>query len=790
MLAPYEWMKEYAAITSDPQQLADKMIMIGDGVEGIEYLGEQIENVVVGRIVSIVKHPNADKLVICQLDIGKEEPIQIVTGATNVFEGAYVPVAVAPALLPGGPIKKGKLRGEISRGMLCSGEELRVTEEDVPGAGVDGILILQGEPAVGTDICTLLNLKSAVLDFEVGANRPDCLSMVGIAREASAAEECAFTPPDLSYEPGETPTRELTTVDIEAPDLCTRYLAGGVFDVQIAESPEWMRRRLQEAGVRPINNIVDITNYVMLETGQPMHAFDADRIRGKKIIVRRAGDGETMRTLDGVERTFTSSMLLICDAEGPIGIAGVMGGLDSEISPDTKRVVFEAARFSYGSIRQTSRGLGLSTESSMRFSKGIDAASTKQAMERALHLVQQLGAGTPASDLIDVLHDDLSSKIIKTTGTKINAILGTSLTPRQMQVLLERVFIRTGLIGDELICTVPHFRSDIAGPADIAEEVGRMYGYDRIPVTEANVHLKVGRISDDEERSDRIRSYLVDQGFYECMTYPFTGTADYDRICRLVPDSVTILNPLGDDSAYMRRSLLPAMLQTVKTNLSRGNEALRLFELGRLFIPQEVELLPEERRAMSIAICGPGADFFLLKGILESLTALICGVPLAAKPCSDNSYSPAASAVFEARGRAIGMGGEISRKVAASYDLGTKVLAAEIDLSSLFAIHKGKTKYAEIGRFPAAKRDLAVVVSTDVGAGDVVAEIRHSGGPKLERTELLSVYAGDRIESGKKSVAVSLSFRAKEGTMKDDQIDQLMSKILHRLEQKFDAHLR
>lgn len=397
MLAPYEWIKQYAAVSSSPEELAEKMIMIGDGVERIEYRGEDIENVVVGRIEKIEKHPDSDHLIICQVNVGADAPVQIVTGADNVFEGAYVPAALAPARLPGGPIRKGKLRGAVSEGMMCSGSELLLSEEDVPGADVNGILILQGEPAPGTDICELLHLKSAVLDFEVGANRPDCLSMLGIAREACAAEKCAFTPPDLTYEGGGSLTEELASVEIDAPDLCARYVAGGVFDVKIGPSPEWMRRRLQEAGVRSINNIVDITNYVMLETGQPMHAFDADKIRGKKIIVRRARDGEKMKTLDGVEREFTSSMLLICDAEGPIGVAGVMGGLDSEISDDTKRVVFECARFGYGNIRQTSRALGLSTESSMRFSKGVDATTTMKAMKRALCLVQELGAGVPAS---------------------------------------------------------------------------------------------------------------------------------------------------------------------------------------------------------------------------------------------------------------------------------------------------------------------------------------------------------------------------------------------------------
>lgn len=359
-----------------------------------------------------------------------------------------------------------------------------------------------------------------------------------------------------------------------------------------------------------------------------------------------------------------------------------------------------------------------------------------------------------------------------------------------MQELLERVFIRTGLIGEELICTIPHFRSDISGAADIAEEVARVYGYDRIPVTEAAVGLKVGRISEDEQKTDTARSYLTDHGFYECITYPFLGAADYQRVCRVFPESVSIMNPLGDDSAYMRRTLLPAMLETVRTNVSRGVDELRLFEMGRSFLPREGELLPEERRAMCVAMCGNGADFFALKGTLENIVLLICGAALETKASAEESYAPTASAAFYVRGHKIGAGGEISRETAGHYDLGQKVYAAEIDLTSLFSIHKSRVRYRQIGKFPAAKRDLAVVVDLETGVGDVLSEIRRAGGASLEKARLLSVYTGDRVESGKKSVAVSLSFRAAEGTMKDEQVETLMQKILERLEKKFKARLR
>ena len=581
MLAPYRWICDYADVKSDVQTLADKMVMTGNGVEEIVLLGEDIVNVVVGKIEKITKHPDADKLQICMIDVGDEELLQIVTGADNVFEGAYIPVAKAPSMLPAGPIKKGRLRGVESFGMLCSGGELNLKEEDYPGAGVDGIMILQGEPQVGMDVRELLNLKGAVIDFEVGANRPDCLSIIGTAREAAAADEVSFHLPEIKYEQSARKTEDMVSVDVQAKDLCTRYVAAGVTDVKIGPSPEWMRIRLREAGIRPINNIVDITNFVMLETGQPMHAFDAAQIRGGKIIVRRARNGEKMKTLDDKERTFTENMLRICDNDGPIGVAGVMGGLDSEITEQTKTVIFESAKFMYGNIRQTSRGLGLATESSMRFSKGVDAATSMFAMQRALTLIDELGAGTVAQGMIDVLSEDLKQKVIKVGAGRINAKLGTNLSAKTMQQLLNRVFIQTGLIGDELVCTVPTFRSDIYGDADIAEEVARMYGYDNIPETDANIEMRRGRVSEFESKTDLLRDYLRDNGFLECITYSFTGPQDYAKIGVEVPQSVKIINPLGDDTSLMRTTLVPHMLGVVAMNQNRKNDDLQLYEMSR-----------------------------------------------------------------------------------------------------------------------------------------------------------------------------------------------------------------
>lgn len=792
MLAPYRWIKDYADVECSPEELAARMVMTGSGVEGIEDTASEIRNVVVGRIDKIVKHPNADKLVICTLDIGRDEPVQIVTGATNVFEGALVPVAVATAALPDGrEIKKGKLRGEVSEGMLCSGEELQLTEEQVPGAGVDGILILQGDYTPGQDIRDALDLHAPVIEFEIGANRPDCLSMIGIAREAAAATEVPFHMPDNEYEGSSVSVKDMVSVEVLDQDLCPRYIAAGVNDVVIEESPEWMRRRLIEAGIRPINNIVDITNFVMLETGQPMHAFDADKIRGRKIVVRRAGDGETMATLDGKERTFTEDMLLICDAEGPIGIAGVMGGLDSEITPDTKTVIFEAAKFGYGNIRKTSRRLGLSTESSMRFSKGVEAHNTLFAMRRALALVEQLKAGVPASELIDVAVDEPGPRIIKTTAARTNAILGTSLTAREMQELLERAFIHTGLIGDELVCTVPVFRGDVIGPNDIAEEVARMYGYDNIADTNARVELRIGRIPGEELTRDRMAQYLVDNGFYQCMTYSFAGAADYEPLGMPVPENVVaIMNPLGDDRAFMRQTLVPAMLRTVALNLNRGTHELRLFEMARVYIPEPGEQLPQERQTMCVAMTGGDADFGVLRSIIADLVFVAIRRPMRVKYEEAPWLSEAACGEIIVKGRTIGTIGEVAARTAEGFGVDQKTFIAQLDLSELLSIEEAPIRYEKAPKHPPAMRDLAVVVDQEIGAGDILEEAAKAGGKLLEEAHVLSVYQGKNIEDGKKSVAVSLTLRSKDSTLTDGEADAAVQRILRALEKKFGARLR
>ncbi len=791
MLAPLRWIQDYVKTDEDVDMIVQKMVMCGNGVEGIVRLGENIKNVVVGRVEAMEKHPDADKLFVCKVDAGHHGELNIVTGADNVYVGAYVPIVMHGGLLPTGQvIKKGKLRGIVSEGMMCSGEELNLKEEDYPGAEVHGILILKDKPKAGTDIRTALSLEGSVIDFEVGANRPDCLSMIGIAREASAALDAPLDLPGTGYQTGSAKTEEIVSVRVDDPDLCTRYIARAVTGVKIGPSPAWMQQRLKEAGVRPINNIVDITNFVMLETGQPMHAFDAKDIRGGKIIVRRAKDGEKMTTLDGKERIFTDSMLLICDDKGPIGLAGIMGGENSEIKETTATVVFEAAKFMYGNVRQTMRALGMATESGYRFSKGIDAHTTEFAMERALTLVEMLGAGEPAEGAIDILAEDLTPKTVRATAAGVNALLGTDLSAEQMKAYLEKVFILTEISDGELVCSIPLFRQDISTDADIAEEVARMYGYDNIEAAPMLCAVRGGSISETESVTDKIKEYMAGVGYNECVTYSFTGEAEYKKLGIKMPRSVKILNPLGDDTAYMRTTLIADMLKTISMNLSKKNDRLRLVETGRIYIPQKGEVLPEEYPVVCIAQSGSGADFLGLKGCVENLTYLLCSAESTFVRDQKPYFHPGVCAEIRIGKQTIGEIGEVHPDVCEHFDISVKTVVAQLRVDYLVKNKKPSFKFAELPRFPAVERDLAVVVEEDAGAGDVLAAIKKAGTKRLESVRLFDVYRDDKIGTGKKSLAFGLKFRAADKTMTDEETNAIMEKILRILEKDFNAKLR
>lgn len=796
MLAPYSWIKDYVKTDADVATVTEKVVMTGNAVEKIHQLGENIKNVVVGRIEKIEKHPDADKLQICMLNVGQEELVQIVTGADNVFEGAYVPVALVGAELPTGTkIKKGKLRGVPSNGMLCSGEELELKEEDYPGAGVYGILILKEEAPLGMDIRELLNLNDTVFEFEVGANRPDCLSILGVAREVAAAIEAEIEIPVPSFTENSESIDDYVHVTVEDADLCPRYMARAIKNVKIGPSPAWMQARLKAAGVRPISNIVDITNFVMLETGQPMHAFDAKDIHGSHIIVRRAKQDETMTTLDGKERTFTNNMLLITDESGPIGIAGIMGGENSEIKDDTKTVIFESAKFMYGNIRQSARALGMATEASMRFSKGVDAVTTEYAINRACQLVEMLGAGEIVGGAIDVLAEDLTPKKITVIPAKINELLGTELSAETMISLLNRVYIDTQYDGEQIVCTIPPFRGDMAGSADVAEEVLRIYGYDNIAPEPLKGSVVKGDLSFVEEALDKIKLYLVSEGFYEAITYSFMSEASLDKL--MIPadsklrNAVQIINPLGADTNLMRTTMVPGMLTVASVNLNRKNDSLKLFEVGKVFYPSEtIGVIPDDSRRIVLATTGEGEDFYTLKGYIENMAESLGVKELEFTAGGPDYLHPGRKAMILIDGREFGFIGELGAKAMEGFGIGKRLYIAEIELETLFAACGRSITFKPLPKYPAAERDIAVVVAGNTESGAVRKCILENGGKYIEKADLFDVYAGKQLGDNQKSLAFALSFRAADRTLKEEEINTAMAKILRALETQFDAKLR
>lgn len=797
MKIPFKWLKDYIDIPVSAKEFADAMIMTGNGVEAIEELGADIKGVLVGKIIKLEKHPDADRLQICSIDIGENEPLQIVTGAENVFEGALVPVAMVGCHLPNGlHIKEAKLRGVASAGMLCSGEELCIKETDYPGAGVNGILILQnGVP--GQDVREVIMKTGKVIEFEVGANRPDCLSVIGIAREGAAALKEGISLPKPSFSENGEHISEYVRVSVEDADLCPRYMARAIKNVKIGPSPKWMQERLSAAGVRPISNIVDITNFVMLETGQPMHAFDAADIRGGEIVVRRAKEGEKLVTLDGKERELAPSMLLICDSEGPIGIAGVMGGENSEIRETTKTVVFESAKFMYGNIRQTSRALGLATEASMRYSKGVDAVNTEYALHRACQLVEELGAGEIVGGEIDLLCENLQERQICTTVDQVNGLLGAEISGEEMKQCLERVFIKTELKGNELICHIPHFRGDMYGKADVAEEVARIYGYDNIPEHTGAGQMMQGLERGYEPEQDVIRSYLTAQGYYESITYSFQGEQDYEKLGlpqgHALRKAVRIKNPLGDDRSLMRTTMAPDMLKVLAANLKRKNKQVKLFEINKVYLPKALPLtdtLPDEHRMLALGISADAGDFYTVKRAVKNLFEILHITGFDVVAGGEEFLHPGRKAEIFAGNQKVGQMGEIAPEVQKRFELPVRCYYAELDLNSLLPLMQEEIRFEPLPKYPALERDIAIILPEQAEAGSVAKCIWKSGGKHLESVQLFDVYRGGQLEEGQKSLAFALSFRSPDTTLTDESVAESMEKILSALSEQFGAALR
>lgn len=797
MLVSVNWLKDYVNVDVPVDEFCERMILSGSNIETVEPMGTSFSRIVVGKILEIRSHPNADKLVICMLDVGQDEPIQVVTGAPNVFEGATVPVILHGGRLPDGTtIKKGKLRGEMSNGMLCSAAEMGYEDKVINVLIRDGIWILDDELVAGTDIKDALGLEDSVVDFEITPNRPDCLSMIGMAREAAAVFGTELRYPDTKVQHEEGDVNEYISVEIRRPDLCPRYTARVIRDVKIGQSPWWLQKRLMHAGMRPINNVVDITNFVMMEYGQPLHAFDIRNVKGGKIIVDTAAEGDEFTTLDGVERELDSTMLTINDAERHIALAGVMGGLNSEIQDDTTTVILEAANFNGDSVRLTSKTTGLRTEASGRYEKGIDANLCDQAADRFCRLVEILGCGTVVGGIVDVYPEVQESRPLDVRVSRINKVLGTDIAGEEMETIFRSLEMETSRDGDIIRVVPPTVRQDLNIEEDYVEEVARMYGYDRMPETLPSGGAVAGRTEQETVRG-AARAILNSFGLNEIMTYSFVSPKSVDRVS--VPEDdgylrnfVRIINPLGEENSVMRTLLAPSMMDVLERNFAKGNKTVRLFEIGRVFNNSAIdeEGLPKEEEKLCIGMYGR-ADFFELKGYVETLLELL-GIEDVhyTAVSSDAMYHPGRCASVEAGGEPLGKMGEIHPDVAERYGLSERVYLCELSFTWIIGHKNMNIVYQPLPKYPAVTRDIALTVAEEVPAGDIRELIVRNGGSTLESAELFDVYRGKQIEDGKKSVAFALTFRHPERTLTDEEVTEDYERIIGSIEQEYGAELR
>ncbi|MFV0341696.1 MAG: phenylalanine--tRNA ligase subunit beta [Anaerocolumna sp.] len=811
MNTPLSWIKAYVPeLNVTAQEYTDGMTLSGTKVENYEKLDADLEKIVVGKILKIERHPDADKLIVCQVQITKEgETVQIVTGAPNVSEGDVIPVVLDGGRVAGGhdgnktpggiKIKKGKLRGVESCGMMCSIEELGSTNEMYPDAPENGIYIFSnnkeyGDLEIGSSAIKALGLEDVVFEYEVTSNRVDCFGVIGIAREAAATFGNEFVPPVVKITGNDEKAEDYIGVTIEDTDLCSRYVARVVKDIKIEPSPLWMQRRLAACGIRPINNLVDITNYVMEEYSQPMHAYDLDKIAGRKIVVRRGKDGEEFTTLDEQVRKIDSSILMICDEEKPVGIAGIMGGEDSKITDDVKTLLFEAACFNGTNIRLSGKKIGLRTDAAAKFEKGLDPNTAIEAMNRACQLIEELGAGVVVGGAVDVYPVLRTEKRIPFRWERTNKILGTNLTKEEMLGYFKKVELGFDESTSEII--VPSWRQDVENQADLDEEVARFFGYDKIPTTLPTGEATTGKLTFKLRIENVARNIAEQFGFNEGMNYSFESPKVFDKL--LIPagdklrDGVVISNPLGEDFSIMRTLPLNGILNSLSTNFNRRNNSVRLYELANIYLPKALPLteLPDERVQFTLGMYGEG-DFFDLKGVLEEYLEKIGMKKIV-------TYDPNAGKPFLHPGRqaniiydnvVIGYLGEVHPQVLDHYDIGTKVYVCVLDMPEVVSRANFDVKYTGIAKYPAVSRDLSMLVKKDILAGQIEEVIRKSGGSILENLKLFDIYEGAQIKEGFKSMAYSISFRAKDRTLEEKDITEVMNKILNGLK-KLDIELR
>lgn len=785
-----KWLSDYVTLDTTVKDFCAAMTMSGSKVEVATEEGSEIKNVVVGKLLSVVPHENSDHLVVCQVDVGQEQPIQIVTGAPNVKAGDIVPVALCGAELPNGvKIKKGKLRGVESNGMLCSLGELGLTVHDFPYAIADGIFLIQEDCQIGQDIHEAIGLNDTSVEFEITSNRPDCLSVTGLAREAAATYHVPLNLKKPTFQGIDGNIQDALQVEIQNKEKCPRYAAGIVKNVKIAPSPRWMRERLRASGVRPINNLVDITNYVMLEYGQPMHAFDLRYVKDGKIVVRNAAEGETITTLDGVTRTLSPEMLVIADAEKPIAVAGVMGGEYSGIMEDTNTVVFESAYFEPVQVRRTAKKLGMRTDASARYEKGLDPEGCLRTLERAFELVELLGAGEPVRTHIDLDYNEKQRNRIPFDPDWINKFLGTDISREEMCDTMKMLEIEVD--GD--ICISPSFRIDLERPADLAEEVARIYGYNNIPST---VIKGVANASLTPKQKFRrtLENATVAVGCYGILTYSFISPKYFDKIALPADSSlrktVVISNPLGEDTSVMRTTTLPSMLETLSLNYKNRNAAVALYEIGKEYLPTAPDKLPEEPDRLTIGMYGDDADFFTLKGMVETILETAGLHDCTYKACGTDApfdeicaLHPGRSAVIYAGETPIGYLGEVHPTVQKNYEIGTRTYVAKLLIDEMQPLAQTEITYQPLPKFPAITRDLSLVCADEVPVGDLQAAMKKAVGNILEQITLFDVYKGEQIAAGMKSVSFSIRMRSHEGTLTDEQADAAMKRVLKTLKE-------
>lgn len=796
MKIPMQWINEYAPINVDAETYQNKMIMIGNGVEGYEAVAPELEGVVVGKVLTCEDHPNSDHLHITTVDIGEAEPLHIVCGAPNCKAGILVPVAKVGAKLPGGvKIKKGKVRGEVSEGMICGGDEIGVPVELYPHVGAEGILIFNEEYPLGADVKPILGLDDTVMDFEVLANRPDCLSVWGIARETAVALGTEFKKPEITVKECGEDVNDYVKVEVKDHDLCPRYIARVIKNVRVGQSPMWLRKYLNAAGMRSINNVVDITNFVMLETGHPMHAFDLDMVEGHQIIVRRAVEGEHITTLDGKQHDLTAGQLAICDAVKPSCVAGVMGGEESEITEKTHTMMFECAVFDRASTRVTSRALGIRTESSGRFEKGVSVKTAMEAMDRACQLINELDAGDVVSGVIDLYPDPAKEQVITASCQRIARRTGVEIPAEDIERILKELHFGVERDGDQLTVTVPEYRQDVDGEADLSEEALRVFGYDKIPSTLLRGDTTPGGRSERMRLKDTVSRLLTGMGFYEIMNFSFVSQKSVMKLDLAQDDprlaQLPIRNPLGEDTAFMRTTLVPDMLSTLALNMNHGNESACLYEAAAVFDAENrtAENLPTETQKLCLGMYGKNADFFALRGVVERLLGAL-GIETTVEARGESYLHPGRKAVLMAGSERVCCLGEVHPDIREKFDMPSRAYIAELDLTQIAALRKPMGAVKPMPRFPAVTRDLSLVMDESTQVGPLLRDMAAAAGKILEDAGMFDVYRSAQLGEDKKSVAFSFVFRGADHTLTEAEITKAMDKVQKVAAEKYNAVIR